>query len=193
VRSAVRPKLGLVPLLPFPAQPVAQADAPPARRLASTLGVMSRSVIPMNSLQRSLLSDLVAVTVQGDAEQVRRLLSLGVRPDAIDKSSGWSALHASVLHNPSLLPTLLKFTETPDSPLVMGGTPLSYVVHELGENPDPDRRQSLFEAIGLLMHAGANPQCGGSDQTALELARLYKMPEVEALLLKGIGGDCNAT
>jgi hypothetical protein len=29
-----------VPLLPFPAQPVAQADAPAARRLASTLGVM---------------------------------------------------------------------------------------------------------------------------------------------------------
>jgi hypothetical protein len=37
-QSAVRPKPGSVPLLPFPAQPVAQADTPAARRLASTLG-----------------------------------------------------------------------------------------------------------------------------------------------------------
>lgn len=40
-QRAVRPKPKAVPLLPIPAQPVAQADAPPARRLASTLGVMN--------------------------------------------------------------------------------------------------------------------------------------------------------
>jgi hypothetical protein len=40
-QRSVRPKPKAVPLLPFPAQPVAQADVPPARRLASTLGVMN--------------------------------------------------------------------------------------------------------------------------------------------------------
>ena len=40
MQSAVRPKPGPVPLLPFPAQPVAQADVPPARPLASTLAPM---------------------------------------------------------------------------------------------------------------------------------------------------------
>jgi hypothetical protein len=38
--ASVRSKPGPVPLLPFPAQPVAQADAPSTRRLASTLGLM---------------------------------------------------------------------------------------------------------------------------------------------------------
>jgi hypothetical protein len=44
-RCAVRPKPRLVPPLPFPAQPVAQADAPPARRLASTLGLMKQPML----------------------------------------------------------------------------------------------------------------------------------------------------
>jgi hypothetical protein len=137
----------------------------------------------MNPLSASLLSDLVSATERADVEHVRELLSLGVRPDLIDMMSGWSALHSSVLHCPLLLATLLEYTAAPDEPQVMGGTPLSYVVHELGENPDPQRRQQLLDAINLLLRAGANPKCGGADQTALALARLYKMPDVENFLL----------
>jgi ankyrin repeat protein len=137
------------------------------------------SIDPLND---ALLADLVSATKQGDAEQVRLLLGLGVRPDVVDHISGWSALHMSVLYNPLLLPTLLEHTSNPDLPKVMGGTPLSYVVHELGEKPDAERRQELFEAIALLLQAGANPKSGATDQTAIELARLYHMPDVEAAL-----------
>lgn len=137
----------------------------------------------MDPLNASLLTDLVSATEQGDVEHVRRLLALGVRPDVIDLSSGWSALHSSVLHSPLLLPTLLEYTANPDAPQVMGGTPLSYVIHELGEQPDTKRKQQLFEAIDVLLQAGASPNVGGNDQTALELARLYKMPDVENALL----------
>lgn len=136
----------------------------------------------MNPLSASLVSDLVSATERGDSEHVRELLLRGAKPDVIDMTSGWSALHSSVLHCPLLLATLLEYTTAPDAPQVMGGTPLSYVVHELGENPDPQRRQQLFDAINLLLRAGANPKCGGPDQAALELARLYKMPEVESVL-----------
>jgi len=62
-------------------------------------------------------------------------------------------------------------------------TPLSEVVHELAEQPDAERKQRLFEAIDLLLRAGANPRSGVSDQSPLELARLYSMPEVEQALL----------
>ena len=137
----------------------------------------------MDPLSDSLLIDLVSATEQGDVEHVRRLLALGVRPDVIEHSSGWSALHKSVLHDPRLLPTLLEYTANPDAPQVMGGTALSYVVHELGENPDDNRKQQLFEAIEVLLHAGANPQTGAPDQTALELAALYNMPDVYDALL----------
>ena len=137
----------------------------------------------MGPVSASLLSDLVHATEHGDVEHVRRLLALGVRPDVIDLSSGWSALHSSVLHNPLLLPTLLEYTADPNAPQVMGGTPLSYVVHELGEHPDAGRKQKLLDAIDLLLRAGADPKGGGGDQTALELARLYKMSDVENALL----------
>src|SRR6185369_1425052 len=110
-------------------------------------------------------------------------LGLGVRPDVIDRSSGWSALHKSVLYNPLLLPTLLEHTADPDAPKVMGGTPLSYVVHELAEKPDDQRKQQLFEVVTLLLRAGASAESGAVDQTPLELARLYRMPDVEAALV----------
>ena len=138
----------------------------------------------MNPLDRPLLIDLVAAVEQGDEDHARQLLALGVRPDVIESTSGWSALHASILHAPSLLPLLLAHSAEPDGPQVLGGTPLSYVVHELGERPDAPRRQQLFEAMDLLLAAGADPMCGGSNQSALELSRLYRMPDVEAWLLK---------
>ena len=137
----------------------------------------------MDPLSASVLIDLVSAAGQSDVEHVRRLLALGVRPDVIETRSGWSALHSSVLHNPPLLPTLLEYTDDPDAPLVMGGTPLSYVVHELAEHPDDKRKQQLFEAIEVLLQAGANPACGAADQTPLELARLYRRPDIEDALL----------
>jgi hypothetical protein len=138
----------------------------------------------MDPLSRSLLVDLVSATEQGDAERVRDLLSIGVPPDVIDIESRWSALHASVIHNPMLLATLLGHTRNPDGPRVLGGTPLSYAVHELGEKPNPERKQQLLRAIELLLQSGADPTCGASDQSALELSRLYGMPDVEALLVQ---------
>ena len=148
----------------------------------------------MNPLNPSLLSDLVASTVQGDFEHVQRLLSLGVPPDVIDLSSGWSALHACVLHHPSHLESLLASSTDPDAPWVAGGTPLSYVVHELGEQPDENRRLQLLHAIELLLKAGANPKCGESDQTAVSLAVQYQMPEVlSALSSANVKGGPHAT
>lgn len=137
----------------------------------------------MSLLGALLVPDLVSATERGESARVRELLLRGAKPDVIDGVTGWSALHSSILHCPWLLATLLEYTTAPDEPKVGGGTPLSYVVHELGENPEPMRRQHLFAAIHLLLRAGANPQCGGPDQTAIGLARLYKMPEIEKVLL----------
>ena len=136
----------------------------------------------MDPLSTSLLLDLLAATEDGNVAEMRRLLALGVKPDVAAPSSKWSALHTCILYNPSLLPILLEYTSAPDSPWVMGGTPLSYVVHELGENPSTERRQELFQAISLLLRAGADPRCGGSDQSPLYLSRMYEMPEVEMAL-----------
>lgn len=143
----------------------------------------------MDLLSSLLVPDLVSATERGDSERMRELLMRGAKPEVIDRSTGWSALHSSVIHCPWLLATLLEYTSAPDEPQVGGGTPLSYVVHELGESPDLKRRLQLFVAVQILLRAGANPKCGGPDQTALGLARLYKMPDVEKVLL-GQGEQC---
>lgn len=137
----------------------------------------------MDPLGDSLLIDLVSATEAGDAEQVRRLLALGVRPDLIEHRSHWSALHVSVIHNPSLVPILLEYTRTPDLPQVMGGTPLSYVVQELAGHPDAGRRQQLFQAMDTLLKAGADPAGGQNDQSPFALSRLYGLHDVEDALL----------
>src|ERR1700750_2866398 len=117
-------------------------------------------------LSRSRLADLVSVLERGDTESVNLLLSLGVPPDVVDPSSGWSALHAAVLFKIELLPTLLEHSADPD-PLAGAATPLAHVVHELAEKPDAGRRQALLDAIKLLLSAGADPRAGGPAQTAL--------------------------
>ncbi|SFK96736.1 ankyrin repeat domain-containing protein [Lysobacter sp. cf310] len=136
----------------------------------------------MELLAASLLRDLVSAVTQGDAEQVELLLVRGVPPDVIDQAAGWSALHAAVLHNPQLLKVLLAFARSPDAPEVMGGTPMSYVLHELGEAASPARRDELLMALASLLAAGASPRAGGVDQTPLELARLYRLRDIESLL-----------
>jgi hypothetical protein len=137
----------------------------------------------MDPLGDSLLFDLVSATKDGDVEHVRRLLALGVRPDRIEHQSGWSALHLSVLHQPSLLPILLEHTATPDAPWVMGGTALSYVVHELAEHPAAARKAQLLEAMDVLLRAGAEPGGGDGDQSPFALARIYGLRDVEEILL----------
>lgn len=132
----------------------------------------------MELLAASLLRDLVSAVTHGDVEQVELLLDQGVPPDVIDQASGWSALHAAVL----LLEVLLAFARSPDAPEVMGGTPMSYVLHELGEPVSPARRDELLGALASLLAAGASPRAGGVDQTPLELARLYRLRDVESLL-----------
>ena len=136
----------------------------------------------MDPLNRLLLQDLVSATKSGSEEQLVKLLSMGVQPNVVDSSSGWSALHAAVLFNLGSLPMLLRHCTEPDVPTVGGGTPLAYVVHELGENPAPGRSQELVAAIEMLLSAGARPGAGVGDQTPLELARLYRLSDVQVLL-----------
>jgi ankyrin repeat protein len=139
----------------------------------------------MDSLNRSRIMDLVSATQRGDVAWMNQLLALDVRPEEIDLSSGLSALHAAVLFKPENLPTLLAHCRNPDYPRVMGGTPLSYIVHELGDQPNAARRNALLKAMNQLLRVGASPHAGGSDQTPLELARLYGLRDVEALLIEG--------
>ena len=140
-------------------------------------------------LVRSLLQDLVLAVTEGDAEHVQTLLLQGVRPDIIDLASAWSALHAAVLSNVKALDTLLPFARSVDGPRVGGATPLSYVVHELGESPSPERRKDLLDALKTLLAAGANPRAGAPDQSALELASLYGFPDVESMLMEAADED----
>jgi hypothetical protein len=82
-----RPKPGSVLLLPFPAQPVAQADAPPARRLASTLGLMthrfsvalSLSALALTSCsdQDRSISDKIKLQVHASATSPLDLTPVG--------------------------------------------------------------------------------------------------------------------
>ncbi|MCM5682459.1 hypothetical protein M8A51_23265 [Schlegelella sp. S2-27] len=137
----------------------------------------------MDPLAATRVADLVSAVEQGDAEYIDRMLALQVQVDEPDVLTGNSALHAAVLYHLELLPALLKHAANPDALDVGGATPLSCVLHELGEGPVGARRQQLVEAAAHLLHAGADPRAGASDQSALELARLYELPDVEALLV----------
>ncbi len=83
------------------------------------------------------------------------MVTLGVRPDLIDRYSGESALQASML-----LATLLEYTVNPDGSNRGGSSPLALVVHELNEAHNAERRQTLYECIASLLRAGANPHYG---------------------------------
>ena len=133
----------------------------------------------MSVVSDSLLKDLIAAVKSRDDAHIDCLLSLGVSPDVIEPGDTWSALHAAVIFNIGALPKLLSHSRDPDAPQVLGGTPLSYVVHELGEKPEPARRAELFVAMRLLKDKGASALAGGPDQRPMELARLYEMPDVE--------------
>lgn len=111
------------------------------------------------------------------------LLELRVQPDMLDIGSGYGALHAAAIFAPNLLPVLLPHSVHPDKAGVLGGTALSYVVHELGECPDAERQKSLLHAAELLLKSGAKPWIQNADQSLLSLARAYDLPDVEELLL----------
>ena len=139
----------------------------------------------MDPLVTSRVADLVSAIEQGDADYVGKLLALRVRVDAPDLLTGNTALHTAVLFHVELLPMLLPHAEDLDALDVGGSTALACVVHEIADAADPARRQQLIDAAGQLLHAGADPRAGVSDQSALALARLYEMPDVEALLERG--------
>ena len=139
----------------------------------------------MDPLSQSLLQDLISATRLGDLEAIERLLALGVRPNVIDIHSRLSALHAAVMYQVGTLELLLRHCDDPDRPTILGGTALSYAIHELGESPPPEKREALLGAIKALLEAGANPRYGAADQTALELVRLYGLKDVESLLTGG--------
>lgn len=137
----------------------------------------------MDSLSQSLLQDLVAATDIGNVDAMQTLLTRGVRPDIVDTHSGWSALHAAVLSlHPGTLELLLRHCDNPDRPTVGGGTALSYAIHELGESPASEKREALLAAVQKLLAAGADPKAGASDQTPLELVRMYQLDDIEPLL-----------
>lgn len=138
----------------------------------------------MNTLNDSMLRDLVAAVTEKDTEGIRRLLALGVEPDRFDVVSGWSALHAAVAHFPKALTLLLRCTRDPDLPRVCGITPLASSVVELGEKPDPHRTKELILAIRLLLESGADPAGGGHDHSPLPLARRYDLPGIVEIFLE---------
>ena len=137
----------------------------------------------MDPLAATRVADLVSAVEQGDADYVNKMLAVHAHVDEADVLTGNSALHAAVLHHVELLPALLEHAGNPDALDAAGATPLSYVVHELGDAPDAARRRQLVDAATRLLRAGADPRAGASDQSALELARLYELPEIEALLM----------
>ena len=139
----------------------------------------------MDPLAATRVADLVSAVEHGDADYVNKMLALHAPVDAADVLTGNSALHAAVLYHVELLPELLKHADNPDALDIGGATPLSCVVHELSDTSDASRRQQLVDAATHLLRAGADPRAGASDQSALELARLYELPEVEALLVRG--------
>jgi hypothetical protein len=99
LQRAARPKPGLVPLLPFPAQPVAQADAPAARRLASTLGIAGQAVrysIKVSACRRELNSH-EAASPQSHARFTRPPRSRG-------KSSVSAVASTRIVRNNRALP-----------------------------------------------------------------------------------------
>jgi ribosomal protein L37E len=105
-QSAARPKPRSVLRPPFPAQPVAQADAPPARRLASTLGPVSMKTgervgsaalvktgplfeVPSAVVQRPNSRPLRLGLSEWNAGQVRSGLSVLRRPAHVSGRSKW--------------------------------------------------------------------------------------------------------
>jgi hypothetical protein len=148
-------------------------------------------------LRRSLLMDLIDAVSSGSVDDVQRLLAAGVAVDVEFPAPGgaphpaYSALHAAAFRaDPQILEILLSHCQDPDSARLGGATALAYVVHELGDlGSDPaiamSRRVSLVKALSMLLRAGADPMSGATDQRPLELARMYGLDDVEALLVQG--------
>ena len=139
----------------------------------------------MDPLLTTRVADLVSAVEQGDADYVGKMLALRVRVDAPDLLTGNCALHAAVLFHLELLPMLLKHAQDPDALDAGGSTALACVVHEIADAQDAARRTQLVGAAEQLLRAGADPRAGVAEQSALVLARLYDMPDVEALLARG--------
>jgi hypothetical protein len=93
----------------------------------------------------------------------------------------------AVVKRKSFVRQLLAHVAHPDREEVFRTTPLSYVIHELGDGPAEPKRTQLVAVVRSLLEAGANPR-GGSDrhQTPLALAREYGMEDVSALLAEYI-------
>ncbi|MCY7338097.1 MAG: ankyrin repeat domain-containing protein [Chamaesiphon sp.] len=136
----------------------------------------------MDIILRSLLRDLVSAVEQNDREQIELLLSDGLQADVPDRFGVRTAFLAAVkAGNLEIVRWLIRDVHHPDLS-DNNNTPLSYVIHQLGEAPSPVIRQHWLEMMECLLEAGADPTAGDRDGKPIVLSRLYGMKDIEAIL-----------
>jgi ankyrin repeat protein len=136
----------------------------------------------MDIIIRSLLRDLVSAVDQNDSEQVELLLSNGLQADVPDGFGVRTAFRAAVeAGNLEIVRWLIKDVHHPDLS-DNNNTPLSYVIHQLGEAPSQVMRQHWLEMMECLLEAGADPTAGDRDGKPIVLSCLYGMKDIKAIL-----------
>ena len=139
----------------------------------------------MDMILRSLLRDLVLAVEQNDREHVELLLSSSLWANAPDGFGRKSAFFAAVESGQlEMVHWLIEHMPHPDFPDIDIGnsTPLSYVIHELGEEHPPIIRQRWLAMMECLLEAGADPTAGTREGEPLVLSRLYGMKDIEKIL-----------
>jgi hypothetical protein len=136
----------------------------------------------MDIILRSLLRDLVSAVEQNDREQVELLLSNGLQADVPKEFGVRTAFLAAVeAGNLEIVRWLIKNGHHPDLS-DNNNTPLSYVIHQLGEAPSTVMRQHWLDMMECLLEAGADPTAGDRDGKPIVLSRLYGMKDIETIL-----------
>lgn len=136
----------------------------------------------MDIILRSLLRDLVLAVEQNDREHVTLLLSNGLQADVPDGFGVLTAFRTAVeVGNLEMVRWLIGAVSHSDL-TDNKNTPLSYVIHQLGENQTPEVLQNWLEIMECLLEAGADPKAGFQDEQPLIISRLYGMKDIEAIL-----------
>lgn len=138
----------------------------------------------MDIILRSLLRDLVLAVEQNDREHITLLLSKGLQADVPDGFGVLTAFRTAVeIGDLEMVRWLIGDVSHPDL-TDNKNTPLSYVVHQLGENKAPEIYQNWLKIMECLLEAGADPIAGFQDEQPLIISRLYGIEDIEVILKK---------
>lgn len=126
----------------------------------------------------------------GDTDYIKRYLSAGNSPDAID-FRGFSVLQIAIEHShPEIVKLLLEAGANPNLIDAFGITPISRAIDAAREDADDRDAEPSLELVEMLLQHGADVYLAGANgHTAIKSANRWKHPLLVQLLLKYLGPE----